>query len=446
MTDMVAYGEFRHPFNKDPDDERLVFYGVRYLVDTYLNRRWTLSEFPFPKGLFLKFVNENDGYFPIKVQALPEGSVVYPHIPVYQITAEAPYASLVTFMETLLTMVWYPSTVATLSRRCRSVIEAGFEVSVDSDSSFLLASRLHDFGFRGCTSVEQAILGGSDTLAACYYAQYAWNGGRPIATSIPATEHSVMTAHPCEKDAILQLIETYGTGVYACVMDSYDYADALASLLPQVASHKLKKGGFLVLRPDSGDPIETVLMALRAAEKVFGAGVNQKGYKVINGCGVIQGDGVGPATLGAILDAVLAAGFSAQNVAFGMGGGLLQNVNRDTMSFATKLSFRIDANGDPHYIAKTPKSDPTKASLPGQFSVLPDPTTNLPKVHLKGDSEVEGDWLRVVYDKGPLPNPFDDFDAVKLRTRAQWAASPKTHCAITPALQAQIDLLKASRA
>lgn len=308
---MVAYGEFRHSFNKDPEDQRVVFFGIRYFIDTYLNRQWTEKDvercehffsthnagstaFPFPKELFLRFIRENRGYFPIKVQALPEGSVIYPHTPVYQITAEAPYASLVTYMETLLTMVWvsrfltrphpqYPSTVATLSRRCRSVIEAAFDSSVDKNQSFLLESRLHDFGFRACTSVEQAILGGSahlinfegsDTLAACYYAQYEWNGGRPIASSIPATEHSVMTAHLSEKvrappipltgqDAILKLIENYGAGVFACVMDSYDYAEALASLLPEVAPHKLEKGGFLVLRPDSGDPIETVLMALR---------------------------------------------------------------------------------------------------------------------------------------------------------------------------------------
>ncbi|KAJ9049782.1 hypothetical protein DSO57_1021004 [Entomophthora muscae] len=470
---MVAYGEFRSSFNNDSEDERIVFYGIRYFIDTYLSRQWTeedvqksdhffsthnagSTQFPFPKELFLKFVRENNGYFPIKVQALPEGSVIYPHIPAYQITAEAPYASLVTYMETLLTMVWYPSTVATLSRRCRSIIERAFSLSVDDDQSFLLESRLHDFGFRACTSVEQAILGGSahlinfegsDTLAACYYAQYQWNGGRPLASSIPATEHSVMTAHLCEKDAILKLIENYGSGVFACVMDSYDYAHALASLLPEVAPHKLEKGGFLVLRPDSGDPIETVLMALRAAEKVFGVYVNQKGFKVIKGCGVIQGDGIGIESLKLILDAVLAAGFSAQNITFGMGGNLLQKLNRDTMSFATKLAFRLDTNGDAHFIAKTPKSDSKKTSLPGQFCVIPDSATNLPHVYLKGKVGEEKDLLKVVYDMGkPLAAPFDDFDTIRKRTKSQWTSFPKSHSGITPDLQNQIDIIKASRA
>lgn len=61
----------------------------------------------------------------------------------------------------------------------------------------------------------------------------------------------------------MNFLEHYGSGVLACVMDSYDYAQALSRLLPVIASKKLEKGGFLVLRPDSGDPIETVLMALR---------------------------------------------------------------------------------------------------------------------------------------------------------------------------------------
>ena len=120
---MVAYGEFRVPFEKDKDDERLVFYGIRYIIENYVSRKWTVWDvmaadnffkthnegyhaFPFPKDLFLKFIKENDGYFPVMIEALPEGSVVYPHVPVYQITATGEYSRLVTFLETILTMVW----------------------------------------------------------------------------------------------------------------------------------------------------------------------------------------------------------------------------------------------------------------------------------------------------------------------------------------------------
>jgi len=157
---------------------------------------------------------------------------------VYQITATGEFAKLVTYLETILTHVWYPTAVATKSRRVRYVrvcrerhntcwtpccgehhsthrvscphsdtIQAAFDKSVDLPLHVLVPSRLHDFGFRGCTCVEQSILGGtahllsftgSDTMSAAYYAQFNLNGGRSVASSIPATEHSVMTSWPTE--------------------------------------------------------------------------------------------------------------------------------------------------------------------------------------------------------------------------------------------------------
>jgi nicotinic acid phosphoribosyltransferase len=211
---MTAYAEFRSSYEKDEEDERIVFFGIRYVIENYINKKWTMEDldrcgvfysthksgytnFPFPRDLFKKFIEQNDGYFPVTIEALKEGSVIYPHIPVYQITAKDEYSPLVTFLETLLTMVWYPSTVATLSRRMKNIIEEGFLKSVDEDGFFLLHTRLHDFGFRGCTCVEQSIIGGtshllnfigSDTSSASYYAQFYLNNGKPIAQSIPATE------------------------------------------------------------------------------------------------------------------------------------------------------------------------------------------------------------------------------------------------------------------
>ena len=137
------------------------------------------------------------------------------------------------------------------------------------------------------------------------------------------------------------------------------------------ANRQVARGGFMVLRPDSGDPVEVVLMALRAAERVFGADVNSKGFKVLRGAGVIQGDGIDLVTLKRILRAALDAGYSAANVAFGMGGGLLQKVNRDTMSFATKLSRIEYADGStpPRDVMKHPKTDAAKFSLPGVLAV-----------------------------------------------------------------------------
>jgi nicotinic acid phosphoribosyltransferase len=395
LQQLMAYGEFRSSYDKDPNDERLLFYGIRYIIENYVAKKWTVQdvekasnffkyhninrEFPFPKELFLKFIQENGGYFPVKIDSLKEGSAIYPHVPVYQITASKEYAPLVTYLETVLTMVWYPTTVATLSRRCRDLIEESYARTVDDDGYWSLESRLHDFGFRGCTSVEQSVIGGvshllnftgTDTLSAAYYAQYYLNNGKPVGFSIPATEHSIMTSHKTEKDAMMQLLENFGSGVCACVMDSYDYKSALEKLLPAVAELKVKKGGFLVLRPDSGDPVEVVMMALKAAEKVFGAAQNKKGFKVLNGAGVIQGDGISHQTIKVILDTAEANGFSAQNIAFGMGGGLLQKVHRDTMSFATKVNRIIYADGEVRDVMKCPKTEAGKFSLPGELSIV----------------------------------------------------------------------------
>ncbi|CAG8434172.1 6690_t:CDS:10 [Diversispora eburnea] len=370
------------------------------------SKRWTLEDvelaeqflsthndnytnFPFHKELFLKFIKENDGYFPVKIEALPEGTCCHVHTPVYQIIAEGEYTPLVTFLETLLTMIWYPSTVATLSRRARDIIEEAFEDTVDESGYFLLESRLQDFGFRGCTSLEQSIIGGSAhlinftrsaTMSAGYYVQYKINNGKPIGLSIPATEHSVMLSHKTEK-----------------------------------------KGGFLVIRPDSGNQVEVVLMALRAEEKIFGCDVNKKGYKVMRKCGVIQGDNVTIHSLKAILKAIKEAGYSAQNVLFGMGAGLLQKINRDTMSFATKLSHIRYADGTERNIMKIPTMDSTKISLPE--CCPPNDPDNL---------------LRVIYDHGKVVE-WDDFDTIRKRVAKEWKALPKFYNNISPELKSKID-------
>jgi len=465
---MSAYGEFRAPFQGNETDHRFISYGIRYIIEHFVAKRWTLddvhrselflnthgvggSKFPFPTELFVKFVKENDGYFPVKIEALPEGTVVHIHTPVYQILAEKEYSKLVTFLETLLTMVWYPTTVATLSRMTKDSIAEGFHKSVDDDAMFLLDSRLHDFGFRGCTSVEQSVIGGSahllnftgsDTMSACYYTQYVLNNGKPVGSSIPATEHSVMTAWKTETQAISHMIEKFGGGIFATVMDSYDYDRALFKIVPSLAEQQKKKGGLWVFRPDSGDPVEAILAALKAGEQAFGTTKNKKGYKVIKGAACIQGDGINMKTVKLILDAALKEGFSAQNVAFGMGGGLLQKVNRDTMSFATKLSFIEYADGSVRDVMKLPKTDTGKTSLPGILRVKRDPKTGLEVVTRRDPSDHtydHDDLLRPVYDMRPIPNfVWDDFDTVRNRVKAQWEKAPKVHDPVSKEIKDRI--------
>lgn len=457
---MVAYGEFRKPYPGVADD-RIVVYGIQYIVDKFLNKQWTLVEledayefvathnaggtpYPFPHQLFLDMIKENNGYFPVKVQALQDGSVVYPHVPIYQITAEGKYAGLITFIEGFFSHIWYSSTVATLSRHTKTLIQKAFDKSVDPEMHWLIMSRLHDFGYRGCSTDEQAMIGGAahllnfdgtDTMVAAAYA-HAQNDGVPFAQSIPATEHSVMTAWPSEVDAVRNMIKHYGSGLFACVADSFDYENFLNKVLPVVAGEVKAKGGTMVVRPDSGDPVESVMKGLYACQRAFGFTYNKKNFKVLNNSAVIQGDGIDIATVSKILDSALAAGFSAQNIAFGMGAGLLHKHNRDTMSFATKLSFIEYADGTQRNIMKAPKTDAGKNSLPGILKVVVADTL---RVGTEGD---EGeDLLVTVYDSGPVNSEKIKFSDIRAKIELNWAKSAqvKPESLFTDKLQMRIN-------
>lgn len=270
------------------------------------------------------------------------------------------------------------------------------------------------------------------------------NQNIPIAESIPATEHSVMTCFNDEKEAILKVIEKFGTNIFACVMDSYDYSAALRDVLPSIADEKCKKGGLMVLRPDSGVPVDVVLMALRAAEKTFGTRINKKGYKIINGASVIQGDGISYEQIKLILQAVEHEGFSAQTVAFGMGANLLQRVHRDVCSFAIKLSHVTYESHIDKDIMKTPKTDHGKFSLPGQFYLSSNNDSSPIVVYPKEWIEENGNnATRVVYDHGPI-RIKEDFQTIRNRLNTQWKKFPKHFDPIHDSLRKKIDEIKAS--
>lgn len=469
ITETVAYGEFRKSW-PDIDDERIIFYGIRYLIDNYLSKpltqedldelEWFASDhnaggtpYPYPKDLFENIVKENGGYFPVKIDALPEGTVIYPHTPVYRIIASGKYARLVTYLETLLTSVYDPTNVATLSRHCKTIIQAAFDRSVDPDASWKLESRLHDFGARGVGCPEQQIVSGcahllnfsgSDTIAASYYIKKYLNNGRHIGESIPATEHSVMTSYPLEIEAVLNMLQKNGKGVFATVGDSYSWDNFLHYVVPACSNIHKHNGGFWVVRPDSGDPIECVIQGLKALDNTFGAIVNNKGYRVINNAGIIQGDGIDIHILKQIIHNVLAAGYSAENVAFGMGGGLLRKHNRDTMSFATKLCQITDSKGT-RVVWKHPKTDASKDSLPGYTQV--NYKGNIPMVYPQvatwEDRRYEHDLLQPVWDYGPVKGAFDTFDTIRTRAAVYWDDMPPHGNAISQQMQDKINKLKA---
>lgn len=157
---------------------------------------------------------------------------------------------------------------------------------------------------------------------------------------------------------------------YAVVSDSYDLFKAVEHLWGEsLRDEVVKGGGTLVVRPDSGEPVGIVLKTMRLLDEKFGSTVNSKGYKVLNNVRVIQGDGINEDSIYRILKAITEDGFSVQNIAFGMGGALLQGVNRDTNAFAMKTSA-IKVNGEMRDVYKDPVTDNGKRSKKGQLELI----------------------------------------------------------------------------
>ncbi|WP_421837455.1 nicotinate phosphoribosyltransferase [Novosphingobium sp.] len=388
-----AYIEARP--NDFADD--VVFFGLQPFLMDYLARPITAADIdeaeavcaahgvPFNRAGWEIVLAEHGGYLPIAIRALPEGMIVPTSVPLVQVeTTDARLPWLATFIETaLLRAVWYPTTVATLSRQCRLIIRAGLE-RTSEDVEGQLPFKLHDFGARGTSSGESAGLGGmahlvnfmgTDTMEGLIAAR-RYYGADMAGFSIPAAEHSTMTSwgKAREEAAYANMLDAFdGEGkLVAVVSDSYDLDAALTGIWGGTLRDKvLARKGTLVVRPDSGDPVETPARAIRTLWEAFGGTVNAQGYRVLDPhVRVIQGDGMTPASIARLIDRLIAEGFAIDNIAFGMGGGLLQQVNRDTLRFAMKANAMRDADGVWNDVAKAPATDLAKASKAGRQAVV----------------------------------------------------------------------------
>jgi nicotinamide phosphoribosyltransferase len=447
---MDAYYTCRGPLT--PDDDRIIFYGIRYQYEQVLNRRITQYDIDeaaqylltfgpgktphaWPQELWQRVVDERDGWVPVKVTALPEGTVIYPQVPGFVVTAEEEFAKIGTWLETQLMRTWSPMVTATKSMRIRNHLQDHFELSVDDQSMFLLESRFHDFGGRGVSSQETAMstgaahlvaFEGTDTMLAGWLATL-FNDGRPIGESVWASEHAVMTSWGTEDEAVTNAINVCPEGaIISIVADTIDYDHFIWKLVPTYVITVIARGLKFLLRPDSGDPLRCVIDGLLALEAAFGVTINSKGYKVLNHSGVIQGDGLMLADVIRISNAVLEAGFSAENVAYGMGGGLLQKQNRDTLKVAIKLCRIRLGDSTCRSIMKSPSTDITKTSLPGPLTVSH--VDGIPTVFvgsmLWDNMHMPSDLLKVIYDQKPIGYEWDDFDTVRARARTQFRKMP----------------------
>ncbi len=372
-----------------------LFFGLQAFLKQYLSRAISRDDIdeaeallcahglPFNREGWDYILSRYDGYLPLSISAAPEGSVIANANVLLQVVNTDPRLPwLTSYLETaLLRAIWYPTTVATFSFEVRRLIAGYLEATADSSDG--LAFKLHDFGARGASSNETAALGGlahlvsfqgSDTVAALLAAR-RWYGADMAGFSIPAAEHSTITSWGAENEEAAyrnMLAQFAGEGrLLAVVSDSYDLWNALDNLWGgSLREEVIGNGGTLVIRPDSGDPVAVVTETLERLMARFGFRTNSKGYRVLpDYLRVIQGDGVNPDSIAAILAAMQAKGQSAENIAFGMGAALLQKVNRDTQRFAMKASA-ICIDGNWRDVYKHPVTDPGKRSKAGRLALL----------------------------------------------------------------------------
>lgn len=389
-----AYQESRGVTDKGVPPETLVF-GYQYYIKRYLegqvitealiNEAKDLMKEFFGMDYFnehgWKYILENyDGMLPILIKAVPEGMVIPSHNILLSIENTDPHVPwLTTFIETLLLRSWYPISVATTSFGIKRLIRKYAEkTGGNSDIPF----HLNDFGSRGVSSKESAGVGGmahlvnfkgSDTIEAGRFAKKYYNAEFTMA-SVAATEHSetLVWGEEHEKDAYEHFINTFPSGILSIVSDTYDINNAVDKIFGVELRDKiLERDGRLVVRPDSGYPPHITVQVLKSLYKHFGGSTNDKGYININPkVGVIYGDYIRYGMIDDILAGMEREGFSTDNVVFGMGGALLQQVNRDTFKFAIKNSACADENMVWKGIAKNPITDPGKKSKKGRFQLI----------------------------------------------------------------------------
>lgn len=341
-----------------------VFFGLQAILDKYLSVPITAQDVEVAKSFFeehglpfnydgwMRIVNVHGGFMPVRIRAVAEGSIVPTKNALVVVDTTDPELPWVgSYLETLLLRVWYPITVATRSYAAKKIIRDYLLETADDLSG--LPFKLHDFGARGVSSGESAEIGGmahlvnfmgSDTVEGILGAMQYYDAKKMPAFSIPAAEHSTITAwgRENEVEAYRNMLKQFGRegSILAVVSDSYDIYNACDRLWgEELRQEVIDSGATLVVRPDSGDPRTVVCQVARILDARFGSTINTKGYRVLKHVRIIQGDGLdGPSEIHGILEALKGIGYSADNIAFGMGGGLLQKCNRDTFGFAMKCS------------------------------------------------------------------------------------------------------------
>jgi nicotinamide phosphoribosyltransferase len=414
-----------------------VFFGLQYILKRYLEgavvTREKIEEAAnvcdqhfsvdmFNRKGWERILNVHGGRLPVEIKAVREGSLVPTSnvlMTIENTDEQLPW--LTNALESLLLHVWYPTTVATVSH----YVKESFRKYGVANPNYML----HDFGYRGCSSTESAAIGGvghllsfagTDNLSSIRLIRDYYGGSLVnLAHSVAATDHSVMTLEGPGKEYTIfeKVLYNYPNQIVSVVADSYNIYEFVKFATGEIITNALKYNrNTLVIRPDSTTkeyptPASLMLWILRELE----TGLKDKMKKdsqdrtlLPDNYRVLWGDGIDAEGIELILELITKYGFSPDNVVFGMGGGLLQKVNRDTCKFAIKCSAaKID--GQWVDVQKNPL-DSTKKSKAGKLK-LADTTEGYETVP-QDKHAFHTDLLETVFRNGLVTKQYT-FDEIR---------------------------------
>lgn len=439
-----------------------VVFGVQYFIKKYLIEAFNREFFSLNEEVAVKsfkrridtFLGENEvgvehiralhklGYLPIRIKSLPEGSVCPIRVPMLTVVNTHPDFFWVTnFLETIMSCeLWLPMTSATTARQYRKELERHAD-KTGFDKDVMLGFLCHDFSMRGMAGLEASITSGmghltsfvgSETIPAIGAVEEYYNMDAEkelIAATVPASEHSVMCAGGKDDEfgTFKRFItELYPKGFVSIVSDTWDLWQVVTDFIPRLKDEILSRDGRLVVRPDSGNPVniicglpiddvrEMTLQERAACQPeikgvyeclwdIFGGTINEKGYKVLDPhIGVIYGDSITLDRQKEIYRRLEEKGFAATNLVLGIGSYTYQYRTRDSLGFAMKATW-CQVNGEAREIFKQPKTDSgMKNSLKGLIRVDMDENGVYYATDCVSKEQEQGGCLETVFEDGKL--------------------------------------------
>ena len=412
ITRIVSY--FTPRMSRLEGQDRLVMFGLQAFIKEYLIESFDKYFFKRDKQ---EVINEYSrimdntlgknsynihkieelydlGYLPLAIRSLPEGCRVNIKVPMFEIYNTHPrFAWLVNTIESAISAtLWHAMVSANVGVMYRNIVNEYYDKTVDDDVPRSRA--LGDFSFRGQESVESAVMSSAGfclsflntaTVPAIPWLEKNYNCDctkEPVAFGAISTEHSVMCSNfAVDGDEITffkrMLTEIYPHNSFSIVSDSYDYWNVVDNILPQIKDEILNHDGCMLIRGDSGDPVDIATQTVLHLWKIFGGTVNSKGYKVLDPhVKAIYGDSITPQRCSQIYEILMKNGFACNNVSLGVGSFSMQCLEdfvqtddgraapiqflpftRDSFGIAIKATYAEDKDGNPIMIFKNPKTD-----------------------------------------------------------------------------------------